>query len=144
MSLAYLHYNTLFLNPIFGGAPVFYQHLCWIFGHPAVYILITPAFGITSIQISGITQIIIFGNPSTILATSCICVVGSVVRGHHMYTAGIDSYTRAYFNALTMRIALPTGDKIFNWLCTYLRPPGISFISCFTPPYLLGVGRSLP
>merc|ERR1711917_155992 len=86
-----------------------------------VYILIIPAFGIISIIISGITQIIIFGNQSMILAMSCICVLGSVVWGHHMYTVGMESDTRAYFTAVTMMISLPTGTKIFNWLCTYLN-----------------------
>ena len=79
MLLADLHLNAVFFDPIFGGDPVLYQHLFWFFGHPEVYILIIPAFGIISIIISGITQIIIFGNQSMILAMSCICVLGSVV-----------------------------------------------------------------
>merc|ERR1711934_1313108 len=123
MVLADLHSNTLFFDPIFGGDPVLYQHLFWFFGHPEVYVLIIPAFGIISIVISGIAQKIIFGNQSMILAMSCISILGSVVWGHHMYTVGLESDTRAYFTAVTMLISLPTGTKIFNWLSTYLGNP---------------------
>ena len=114
MVLADLHSNTLFFDPIFGGDPIFYQHLFWFFGHPEVYILIIPAFGIISIIISGILQIIIFGNQSMIFAMSCISLLGSVVWGHHMYTAGLETDTRAYFTGATILISLPTGTKIFN------------------------------
>merc|ERR1712032_614708 len=113
MVLADLHSNTLFFDPIFGGDPVLYQHLFWFFGHPEVYILIIPAFGIISIIISGIAQKMIF-------AMSCISLLGSVVWGHHMYTAGLETDTRAYFTGVTILISLPTGTKIFNWLSTYL------------------------
>merc|ERR1711965_1106765 len=123
MVLADLHSNSLFFDPVFGGDPVLYQHLFWFFGHPEVYILIIPAFGIISIVISGIPQKIIFGNQSMILAMSCISILGSVVWGHHMYTVGLESDTRAYFTAVTMLISLPTGTKIFNWLSTYLGNP---------------------
>merc|ERR1712227_380258 len=120
MVLADLHCNTLFFDPVFGGDPVLYQHLFWFFGHPEVYILIIPAFGVISIVISGIAQKIIFGNQSMIFAMSCISLLGTVVWGHHMYTVGLETDTRAYFTGVTILISLPTGTKIFNWLSTYL------------------------
>merc|ERR1712085_192827 len=107
MVLADLHSNTLFFDPVFGGDPVLYQHLFWFFGHPEVYILIIPAFG----------------NQSMIFAMSCISLLGSVVWGHHMYTVGLETDTRAYFSGVTIFISLPTGTKIFNWLSTYLGNP---------------------
>merc|ERR1711915_995351 len=119
MVLADLHSNTLFFDPVFGGDPVLYQHLFWFFGHPEVYILILPAFGIMSIVISGIPQKIVFGNQSMIFAMSCISLLGSVVWGHHMYTVGLETDTRAYFTGVTILISLPTSTKIFNWLSTY-------------------------
>merc|ERR1711933_347352 len=123
MVLADLHSNTLFFDPVFGGDPIFYQHLFWFFGHPEVYILIILAFGIISIIISGVSQKIIFGNQSMIYAMSCISLLGSVVWGHHMYTVGLETDTRAYFSGVTILISLPTGTKIFNWLSTYLGNP---------------------
>merc|ERR1712183_1072126 len=133
MVLADLHCNSLFFDPVFGGDPVLYQHLFWFFGHPEVYILIILAFGIISIVISGISQKIIFGNQSMILAMSCISLLGSVVRGHHMYTVGLETDTRAYFTGVTVLISLPTGTKIFNWLSTYLGNPNLLQLKTNSP-----------
>merc|ERR1712093_496165 len=142
MVLADLHSNTLFFESVFGGDPVLYQHLFWFFGHPEVYILIIPAFGIISIIISGVAQKMVFGNQSMIFAMSCISLLGTVVWGHHMYTVGLETDTRAYFTGVTILISLPTGTKIFNWLSTYLGNPllfktssalfGLLFLLMFT------------
>merc|ERR1711862_213236 len=114
MILSDINCNTLFFDPIFGGDPVLYQHLFWFFGHPEVYILIIPAFGIISIIISSISQKIIFGNLSMIFAMSCISILGIIVWGHHMYTIGLETDTKYYFSGVTILISLPTGTKIFN------------------------------
>merc|ERR1711972_680236 len=137
MVLADLHSNSLLFDPVFGGDPVLYQHLFWFFGHPEVYILIIPAFGIISITISGVSQKIIFGNQSMIFAMSCISLLGSLVWGHHMYTVGLETDTRAYFSGVTILISLPTGTKIFNWLSTYLGNP--SFLELKTSSSLFAL-----
>merc|ERR1711970_243557 len=127
-----LHFNTIFFDATFYGDPILYQHLFWFFGHPEVYILIIPAFGVISQTISTSVSSLLFALQSKILAKVCISFLGTIVWSHHLYTVGLEVDTRAYFSAVTMLISLPTGTKMFNWLTTfYFNTIGLTFTHMF-------------
>ena len=135
MTLTDRHFGTSFFNAAGGGDPVMYQHVFWFFGHPEVYIMILPAFGIISQIIPAFARKKLFGYTSMVYATASIAILSFIVWAHHMFTTGMPVTGQLFFMYATMLIAVPTGVKIFNWTATMWRGS-----MTFETPMLWAVG----
>lgn len=152
MVLTDRHFGTHFFNAAGGGDPVLYQHIFWFFGHPEVYIMALPAFGIVSHIIPTFSRKPLFGYTSMVYATSSIAILSFMVWAHHMFTTGMPATAQLFFMYATMLIAVPTGVKVFNWIGTMWQGSmsfetpmlfAIGFICLFTVGGLSGVTLSI-
>ena len=135
MLLTDRHFGTNFFNAAGGGDPVMFQHIFWFFGHPEVYIMILPAFGIVSQVIPAFARKPLFGYASMVYATSSIAILSFIVWAHHMFTVGMPAAGQLFFMFATMLIAVPTGVKVFNWIATMWKGS-----MTFETPMLFAVG----
>ncbi len=135
MILTDRHFGTTFFNAAAGGDPVLYQHIFWFFGHPEVYIMILPAFGIISTIVPTFSRKKLFGYSSMVYATASIAVLSFIVWAHHMFTTGMPATSQLFFMYATMLISIPTGVKVFNWVATMWKGS-----MSFETPMLFSIG----
>jgi cytochrome c oxidase subunit I len=135
MTLTDRHFGTTFFNAAGGGDPVLYQHIFWFFGHPEVYIIALPAFGVISQVIPAFSRKPLFGYASMVYATAAIAIISFMVWAHHMYTTGMPVTGQLFFMYATMLVAVPTGVKVFNWVATMWKG-SVSFET----PMLFAIG----
>ena len=135
MVLTDRHFGTTFFNAAGGGDPVMFQHIFWFFGHPEVYIMILPAFGIISQVVPAFSRKPLFGYASMVYAGSSIAVLSFIVWAHHMFATGLPAAGQLYFMYSTMLIAVPTGVKVFNWVATMWKGS-----LSFETPMLFAIG----